>query len=147
MVPAFIMPGFMKTLSLFTPHAWALAGYAAIGLLAVGLPLTRWRQHPQAPLRHVQAQIVRCLGQHPDGVDAVLLAPDGIDRLAHGACVGVARVGRRHDAQLERHALVAVVITTMFANTGNYGLPLVSFAFGEEALSYAGIYFPSQPGD
>jgi predicted permease len=29
----------------------------------------------------------------------------------------------------------------MFANTGNYGLPLVSFAFGEQALPYAGIYF------
>jgi ABC-type multidrug transport system permease subunit len=27
MVPAFIMPGLMKSLSLFTPHAWALAGY------------------------------------------------------------------------------------------------------------------------
>jgi predicted permease len=37
--------------------------------------------------------------------------------------------------------LVAILITTMFANTGNYGLPLVSFAFGEDALSYAGIYF------
>lgn len=43
--------------------------------------------------------------------------------------------------KLERPALVAVLMTTMFANTGNYGLPLVSFAFGEEALSYAGIYF------
>jgi predicted permease len=43
--------------------------------------------------------------------------------------------------KLERHALMAVLITTMFANTGNYGLPLVSFAFGEEALPYAGIYF------
>src|SRR5262245_18878339 len=29
--------------------------------------------------------------------------------------------------KLERHALMAVLITTMFANTGNYGLPLVSF--------------------
>ncbi|NTV54134.1 MAG: AEC family transporter, partial [Syntrophaceae bacterium] len=37
--------------------------------------------------------------------------------------------------KLERSALVAVVITTMFANTGNYGLPLVAFAFGETALS------------
>jgi ABC-2 type transport system permease protein len=27
MVPTFIMPDLMKTLSLFTPHAWALAGY------------------------------------------------------------------------------------------------------------------------
>jgi hypothetical protein len=43
--------------------------------------------------------------------------------------------------KLERSALIAILITTMFANTGNYGLPLVSFAFGEKALSYAGIYF------
>ena len=43
--------------------------------------------------------------------------------------------------KLERSALTAILITTMFANTGNYGLPLVSFAFGEKALSYAGIYF------
>jgi len=43
--------------------------------------------------------------------------------------------------QLERRAFTAVMITTMFANTGNYGLPLVSFAFGEQALPYAGIYF------
>ncbi|HLO17635.1 MAG TPA: AEC family transporter [Anaerolineales bacterium] len=43
--------------------------------------------------------------------------------------------------KLERHVLTAILITTMFANTGNYGLPLVSFAFGEQALSYAGVYF------
>lgn len=43
--------------------------------------------------------------------------------------------------KLERAALTSILITTMFANTGNYGLPLVAFAFGEQALSYAGIYF------
>lgn len=43
--------------------------------------------------------------------------------------------------KVERSALVAIIITTMFANTGNYGLPLVAFAFGETALSYAGVYF------
>ena len=43
--------------------------------------------------------------------------------------------------RLERPVLISVLVTTMFANTGNYGLPLVSFAFGEQALSYAGIYF------
>jgi predicted permease len=43
--------------------------------------------------------------------------------------------------KLERPALIAILVTTMFANTGNYGLPLVSFAFGEKALSYAGIFF------
>jgi predicted permease len=46
-----------------------------------------------------------------------------------------------HFFKLERPALISILITTMFANTGNYGLPLVSFAFGEQALSYAGIYF------
>jgi malate permease and related proteins len=43
--------------------------------------------------------------------------------------------------KFDRPVMTSVLITTMFANTGNYGLPLVAFAFGEEALSYAGIYF------
>ena len=43
--------------------------------------------------------------------------------------------------KLERPILMSVLITTMFGNIGNYGLPLVSFAFGEEALKYASIYF------
>jgi predicted permease len=42
---------------------------------------------------------------------------------------------------LERTALTIVVLTTMFANNGNYGLPLISFAFGQQALAYASIYF------
>ena len=29
----------------------------------------------------------------------------------------------------------------MFSNTGNYALPLILFAFGQEALSYASVYF------
>ena len=37
--------------------------------------------------------------------------------------------------KVERTALISILITSMFANTGNYGLPLVSFAFGEKALS------------
>jgi predicted permease len=43
--------------------------------------------------------------------------------------------------RLERSALVAVVLTSLFANNGNYGLPLVAFAFGQEALAYASVYF------
>jgi predicted permease len=42
---------------------------------------------------------------------------------------------------LERTALTAVVLTSLVANNGNYGLPLISFAFGQEALAYASIYF------
>ncbi len=36
LVPSFIMPGFMKTLSLFTPHAWALAGYQDVIVRGLG---------------------------------------------------------------------------------------------------------------
>jgi len=43
--------------------------------------------------------------------------------------------------RLERPILVSLILTSMFINAGNYGLPLVSFAFGEEALAYASIYF------
>jgi len=35
----------------------------------------------------------------------------------------------------------AVVLVTMFLNAGNYGLPLVEFAFGEEGLAWATIFF------
>jgi ABC-2 type transport system permease protein len=37
MVPAYLMPGFMKTLSLFTPHAWALEGYQDVMIRGLGI--------------------------------------------------------------------------------------------------------------
>jgi predicted permease len=43
--------------------------------------------------------------------------------------------------RLERGALIIVVLTSMCVNAGNFGLPLVSFAFGQEALTYASIFF------
>ena len=43
--------------------------------------------------------------------------------------------------KLDRPTLAAVTIATVFGNTGNYGLPLVSFAFGGDALKYAGLFF------
>jgi len=56
------------------------------------------------------------------------------------ACGGLAwLVGKL--LHFDRRGLVALVMTSMFINAGNYGLPLVSFAFGSEALAYAGIFF------
>ena len=43
--------------------------------------------------------------------------------------------------RLERPVLMALILTVAFANSGNYGLPLVSFAFGSEALAFASLYF------
>jgi predicted permease len=43
--------------------------------------------------------------------------------------------------KFDRKLTVAVMITVMFTNAGNFGLSLNSFAFGEEALSFASLYF------
>jgi predicted permease len=41
----------------------------------------------------------------------------------------------------ERHLLAAVMITSMFDNAGNLGLPVTLFAFGESALARATLIF------
>ena len=43
--------------------------------------------------------------------------------------------------QLQRSHLLALILTVAFGNTGNYGLPLVKFAFGDEALAVASIFY------
>jgi predicted permease len=43
--------------------------------------------------------------------------------------------------KFDRKIMVAVMLTTMFTNSGNFGLALVDYAFGKDALAYASIYF------
>ena len=43
--------------------------------------------------------------------------------------------------RLSRTEASAFLLVVMFSNGGNYGLPVVSFAFGEEALSYGVVFF------
>ena len=43
--------------------------------------------------------------------------------------------------RLSRSELSAFLLVVMFSNGGNYGLPVVLFAFGNEALSHATVYF------
>ncbi len=43
--------------------------------------------------------------------------------------------------RLERPHLLAVILTVAFGNTGNYGLPLVKFAFGDDALAVASLFY------
>ncbi len=43
--------------------------------------------------------------------------------------------------RIPRPLLMAVLLTSMFANTGNYGLPLVTFAFGDGGAAHASLYF------
>lgn len=42
---------------------------------------------------------------------------------------------------LDSKPLRAFMMVVMFSNGGNYGLPVVRFAFGSEALTYATIFF------
>jgi len=41
----------------------------------------------------------------------------------------------------ERPIIIAIVLTAVFGNTGNYALPLVAFAFGQDALAYASLCY------
>lgn len=43
--------------------------------------------------------------------------------------------------KIERSLLVAVMITVMFTNAGNFGLSLNDFAFGKTALAYASLFY------
>ncbi|OGO31991.1 MAG: hypothetical protein A2136_05810 [Chloroflexi bacterium RBG_16_54_11] len=56
-------------------------------------------------------------------------------------CIGVLTFLVGKILKFERKMLAAVIITSIFMNAGNYGLPLTSFAFGEQALAYASVFF------
>ena len=43
--------------------------------------------------------------------------------------------------RLERHLLVSLVVAAAFGNAGNFGLAANKFAFGDEALARAVIYY------
>ncbi|MFZ5909679.1 MAG: AEC family transporter [Chloroflexota bacterium] len=43
--------------------------------------------------------------------------------------------------RLSRPLSMVLLLTALFGNTGNYGLPLVAFAFGQDALAHASLYF------
>jgi len=55
--------------------------------------------------------------------------------------VGVIAFTIAHLLKLSPQLTAALVLSTMFLNAGNYGLPLVGFAFGEEGLAWATIFF------
>jgi predicted permease len=57
------------------------------------------------------------------------------------AAIGLAARVAVAPFRLARPELVAFLLVVIFSNNGNYGLPVVLFAFGQEALSYAGVYF------
>ncbi len=57
------------------------------------------------------------------------------------AIMGLITLGASRLLRFDRRTTTAALIATMFANTGNYGLPLIAFAFGDAALAHASLYF------
>jgi predicted permease len=55
--------------------------------------------------------------------------------------VGLLTWAAGHFLRLEGRMLTAVLLITMFMNAGNYGLPVTLFAFGEDALAHASLFF------
>jgi predicted permease len=63
--------------------------------------------------------------------------------LAIAVIVGIGLVGRlvTLPLRLDRAMTSAFLLVVMFSNSGNYGLPVVLFAFGQDALAHATVYF------
>lgn len=61
--------------------------------------------------------------------------------IAVTAFVGLCVWGVGKSIGLKRRMLAALLLVTILPNAGNYGLSANFFAFGEEGLAYASIYF------
>jgi len=59
--------------------------------------------------------------------------------LVHGTLFGLAHLGSRA-AHLDRETRTAAVLTLSLSNTGNYGLPILLFAFGEQGFALGLLY-------
>jgi hypothetical protein len=74
------------------------------------------------------------------------LSNDEVSRILAITIIGVLSVGvlawvTGKILKFDRRLLVAALLVTMFGNTGNFGLSLNLFAFGESSLAYASLYF------
>lgn len=57
------------------------------------------------------------------------------------AAIGGAAYGAALVLRLAPTTRTTFLLVSMFSNSGNYALPVVLFAFGQQALAYASVYF------
>ncbi len=112
---------------------------------AVGYALARWLKINPRPLSQVifyvfSPVLVFNLINHSQLSNQDLLRTLVFTVVLIG-CVGLLTFLAGRILRFDRKILAAVMITAMFMNAGNYGLPLTSFAFGEEALAFASVFF------
>jgi hypothetical protein len=114
-------------------------------IAGAGFALARWRSASAATLTHVVFYVLLpCFAFH------LLISTVATGRqfgrmvlLAVLVMLAMAAVGGllALTLRLSRGESTAFLLVVMFSNGGNYGLPVVSFAFGEEALSYGTVFF------
>jgi predicted permease len=127
-------------LSIFTADILPIFVIAGIGFL-----LARKLQASVKTLSHVVFYaLVPCLGFRLL-VTSQMTGPQ-VGRMAIMAVLVTASMGLLARAaaiplRLNRADLSAFLLVVMFSNGGNYGLPVVLFAFGSEALAHATVYF------
>ena len=112
---------------------------------AVGFALARvWRADVRTLSRVTFNALSPCLVFHLM-VTSALGAGDFL-RMAALAAITICGIGLVARAvtlplRLDRPLATAFLIVVMFSNSGNYGLPVVLFAFGREGLAHATAYF------
>lgn len=114
-------------------------------IAGAGFALARWRGASATTLTHVVFYaLLPCFAFRllmtsvATGREFGLMVLLAMLVMAAMALVGaVASVALR----LNRTETSAFLLVLMFSNGGNYGLPVVSFAFGEQALSYGTVFF------
>ena len=112
---------------------------------AVGFALARFLRTDVRTLSRVTFNALSpCLVFHLI-VSSSLRADDFIRMTALGTVtvLGIGLIARlvTLGLRLDRALASAFLIVVMFSNSGNYGLPVVLFAFGDRALAQASIYF------
>ena len=109
-------------------------------IAGAGFALARWRNASAATLTHVVFYaLLPCFAFHL--LITTVATGQQFARmvlLAALVMIAMAAVGVLLSLalRLSRAEAAAFLLVVMFSNGGNYGLPVVSFAFGEEALSY-----------
>ena len=114
-------------------------------IAALGFALARWLKASATTLTHVVFYaLLPCFSfrmlmtSARTGRDLGLMVVLAVLVVVVMAILGVVVTRLLRLSRTESSAFLLVV---MFSNGGNYGLPVVSFAFGPEALAYGTVFF------
>jgi malate permease and related proteins len=112
---------------------------------AAGFGLGRWLNIEPRPISQISFYIFSpCLifvlitGNHLNNADFVRMMGFTVTVIT---LIGLATWVIGRILKLERRILMAVVLSAISMNAGNYGLSVNLFAFGEEALAHASLFF------